>query len=544
MRAFAALYDQLDATTSTNGRLAALRHYFETTPPADAAWALWILTGMKMRRVLPTAQLRAWACEWLGMPDWLFEESYTVVGDLAETISLLVDGRAPQTERDDVPLHVWMTERLPGLRDAAPEQAREVLQSWWAGLSGRELFVVHKLLTGGMRVGVARTLVERAAAEALALPLPTVAERLMGTWEPSAAFWEALQEQAGTTVRDPSQPYPFFLAHPVESGPEALGDVSEWQIEWKWDGIRGQLIRREQRAWLWSRGEELVTDRFPEISEAAQALPDGTVLDGEILAWRDDAPLPFQALQTRIGRKTVSKRLREEIPVRFVAYDVLEWQGEDVRERPLAWRRALLEGLVSESGSALGLSPRVVCTDWAEAAALRSTSRERGAEGFMLKRSDSPYRAGRKKGDWFKWKVDPMTLDAVMIYAQAGHGRRANLHTDYTFAVWHEGALTPVAKAYSGLTDAELQRIDAWIRKNTREKFGPVRSVEPVLVFELGFEGIQESPRHKSGIALRFPRILRWREDKRAEEADSLEAVRRWLTVGPTAPQSGAGRDR
>jgi DNA ligase 1 len=527
MREFAALYDMLDSTTSTLARLAAMKDYFSRVPSHDAAWALWILTGMKHKRAVSSTQLRRWAAEVSEMPDWLFEESYAVVGDLAETIALLLAGPATDAA-EDAPLHTWMEQRIPALAALDEIATREQIRRWWSGLQGRELFLLNKLLTGGLRVGVARTLVERAVAEFADLSVPIVAHRLMGNWRPSAAFWEQLvAPESG--AQEPSQPYPFFLAYPLEQPPESLGAPEDWQVEWKWDGIRGQLIRRNNETWLWSRGEELVTDRFPEIAAAALSLPNGTVLDGEILAWRDGAPLPFGDLQHRIGRTTVSKKTVQQYPVVFVTYDLLEWQGADIRPQPLAERRFTLEAAATQFSAALKISAVIEAHSWADRALVREQSRAMRTEGFMLKHRQSPYRNGRKKGDWYKWKVDPMTVDVVMLYAQAGHGKRANLYTDYTFGVWHEGALTPVAKAYSGLTDAEIAKVDAWIRRHTVEKFGPVRSVQPQLVFEIGFEGIQESSRHKSGIALRFPRILRWREDKPAAEADTLESLRKWL---------------
>ena len=527
MREFAALYDMLDSTTSTLARVAAMRDYFSRVPSRDASWALWILTGMKHKRAVSSTQLRRWAAEVSCMPDWLFEESYVVVGDLAETIALLL-ARPVAAETEDTPLHVWMEDRIPALSAMNEEATRELVVFWWSSLRGRELFLLNKLLTGGLRVGVARTLVERALAELVGVPVPVVAHRLMGNWRPGTVFWQQLTASE-SGVQEPSQPYPFFLAYPLEQPPELLGDAADWQAEWKWDGIRGQLIRRNHETWLWSRGEELVTERFPEIIAASLSLPDGTVLDGEILAWRDGAPLPFGDLQHRIGRATVSKKIVQQYPVVFLAYDLLEWSGQDIRHQPLTERRRLLERAAAEFSAALKISPELEHDSWGARAAMRDESRQMRTEGLMLKHRQSPYRNGRKKGDWYKWKVDPMTVDVVMLYAQAGHGKRANLYTDYTFGVWHEGALTPVAKAYSGLTDAEIARVDAWIRRHTVEKYGPVRSVQPQLVFEIGFEGIQESSRHKSGIALRFPRILRWREDKPAAEADTLESLKKWL---------------
>lgn len=528
MKTFAQLYERLDSSTSTLDKVAAMVDYFRTAPPDDAAWTVYLLTGQKLRRVVTAPQLKQWALDATGLSEWLFVESYAIVGDLAETIALLVDSAGKSaSEYDDIALNVWMTRLLPDLRRCVEDEQRTRVLQYWAQLRGTELFVFNKLLTGGMRVGVSRTLVERALAEALAIERPVIAHRLMGTWEPTAAFMQALALPAADTTSDPSQPYPFHLAYPLEDDPATLGAVSDWQLEWKWDGIRGQLLRRAGQTFLWTRGEELVTDRYPEIKAAAAHLPDGTVIDGEIIGWKDDRPLPFQELQRRIGRKTVSAGLLRDCPCVLLAYDLLEFDGADQRGRPLRERRQQLERLVQVADTpALRLPPLVMATDWSDAAAQREGSREQLAEGLMIKHQDSVYETGRRKGAWWKWKVEPMTIDAVLIYAQAGHGRRANLYTDYTFAVWNDGELTPVAKAYSGLNDAEIRELDAWIRKHTRERFGPVRSVDAELVFELGFEGIGASTRHKSGVAVRFPRILRWRHDKTAADADTLTTLK------------------
>ncbi|MBY0230466.1 MAG: ATP-dependent DNA ligase [Gemmataceae bacterium] len=514
MRAFAGLYAALDGTTKTSEKVRALVAYFKGAAPADAAWAVFFLSGRKVRQVVPTRRLAAWANEQAGIEPWLFEECYHAVGDLAEAIALLLPEPAA---RDGRPLSAWVAETLLPLREATEDEQKRGLLAAWASLSSGERFVWNKLITGGFRVGVSQQLLTRAVADAAGLDPALVAHRLMGDWQPTAAFWSALvsEEAAG---EDRSRPYPFFLASPLEGEPPALGDIAEWQAEWKWDGIRAQLVKRGE-VFLWSRGEELVTDRYPEVVERAKALPDGTVIDGELLPWRGGV-LPFAQLQRRIGRKTVGKKLLAEVPVVLLAYDVLEHAGKDVRPLPLSERRRLLESLGVEA------SPVIGAGSWEELAALRGTARERMVEGMMLKRRSSPYRVGRVRGDWWKWKIGPLTVDAVLTMAQRGSGKRASLYTDYTFSVWDEGALVPFAKAYSGLTDEEIAEVDAFVRKNTREKFGPVRSVRPELVFELGFEGIQRSTRHKSGIAVRFPRILRWRQDKKPADADTLERVK------------------
>jgi DNA ligase-1 len=529
MRQFAALFDAIDRTTSTNAKVAALEAYFRAAPPGDAAWAVFFLTGRRLKRLLPSALLAGWAQALSGIPDWLFRESYGAVGDFAELIALVLDPVAASTPRDeaDLPLATWVSERILPLRGADDNARQERLTTWWLGLSRTERFVLNKLVTGEFRVGVQQTLVIRAIAQAAGLDQTTVAARLMGDWTPSAEWFTAVTVK-GTTTSDASQPYPFFLASALEGAPDALGPLDEWLVEWKWDGIRAQLVRRAGQVWLWSRGEELITMRFPEISAAATHLPEGTVLDGEVLAFQGGRPMPFSALQQRIGRQRQLAQIMRAVPAAFTAFDVLEREGTDIRERPLRERRKHLERLVAGEG-VLRLSQAVAAPDWTALATLRGESRARGVEGFVLKRWSSGYGAGRKRGDWWKWKIGPLTIDAVLIYAQPGNGRRASLLTDYTFGVWHAGQIVPVAKAYSGLSNAEIEQVDRWIRRHTRERHGPVRVVEPVLVFELGFEGIARSSRHRSGIAVRFPRMLRWRNDKTAAEADTLETLQRLL---------------
>ena len=559
MKAFAGLYADLDATTSTRRKVEAMRDWLRAADPADAAWATYFLAGGKPRQLVPVRRLREAACRAAQVPDWLFEECYQAVGDLAETIAHLLP---PPLSDEPLGLDAWMRERLLPLRGQPAEAIDAALLEWWQRLDAGSRFVANKLVTGGLRVGVSRLLVQRALAEAFDLSPALLAQRLIG-WtdadvQPDAARFAALVAPAGddaspAAAPDDGRPYPFFLAQSLQpaagTSPEAtLGPAADWLAEWKWDGIRGQLVRRGDGAWLWSRGEELVTERFPELAAAARALPAGTVLDGEILAWDEAAarPATFQALQRRLGRRTVGATLLREVPVVFVAYDLLESEGVDRRGEPQVQRRERLEAVLAPAqAGGLRLSARLSATDWVQLAQLRLQARAQGAEGLMLKRLDAAYGIGRTKADargqWWKWKLDPLSVDAVLVYAQRGHGRRASLYTDYTFAVWSDGparpdrTLVPFAKAYSGLDDAQIRAVDAVIRRTTVEKFGPVRSVEPTLVFELGFEGIGRSPRHRSGIAVRFPRMLRWRVDKPVAEADTLAALRALL------PEAGDG---
>lgn len=529
MKHFAALFTALDQTTKTTAKVAALADYFRTAPATDRVWTIALLSGRRPKRAVTTTQLRAWAAERAGIPLWLFEEAYPVVGDLAETIALVLpDG----TGHSDASLTDWIgVLRDLGRQDDAARKT--TILTAWDSLPPIERFLFNKLLTGGFRMGVSQKLMTRALAQATGVDEAVLAHRLMGDWDPARTSFDALV-LAPDPAADLSKPYPFYLAYALDGDPQDLGHPADWFAEHKWDGIRGQLIRRAGGWHLWSRGEELMTDRFPDLAPVQDHLPDGVVLDGEVLAWDDDQnrPLPFAALQKRIGRKSVPKKLLAEAPVRLLAYDLLEEGGTDLRSSPLEARRARLTQLLSDlpPDCPVAPSPLVTFDTWDQLSVVRSSSREIGAEGLMLKRRTAPYLAGRKKGDWWKWKVDPLTIDAVMIYAQAGHGRRATLFTDFTFAVWDGETLVPFTKAYSGLTDAEFRDITAWVKKNTLDRFGPVRSVPPVHVFEIAFEGIQASPRHKSGIALRFPRIARWRCDKPVAEANTLSDLQGMLS--------------
>lgn len=531
MKRFTQLYYELDETNRTNEKLAALHRYFSEVPARDAAWGLFFLSQGKIARAVNSPLLRQWVSEETGYAPWLVEESYGAVGDLAETLALLLPETGTGT---DEPLHRIVEERIVPMA-ALPESAkRDFVVRSWHEMDPPQRLVFHKLIMGSFRVGVAKTLVVKALAAVAGVEPPVMAHRLMGTWRPTEEDY--LRLMSGESVgADPSKPYPFYLAYPLDGEPVELGPVQEWQAEWKWDGIRAQLIRRGDHVLIWSRGEDLITDRFPEIAALGPLLPDGTVLDGEIVAWRHERPAAFQDLQRRITRKTLTPKILQEVPVMFIAYDLLEADGIDLRHATMDQRRAMLEEILVrlETGAPVRVSPMLTPEAWSDLAALRQESRENFAEGIMLKRKESPYRSGRIRGDWWKWKIEPYTIDAVLTYAQRGHGRRASLYTDYTFGLWHEGDLVTVAKAYSGLTDKEIKEVDAWIRRNTVERFGPVRQVKPVLVFELGFEGIQHNPRNKSKVAVRFPRMLRWRHDKPAEEADSLETLRALLNGAP-----------
>jgi DNA ligase-1 len=525
MHSFARLFQAIDETNRTSGKVAAMAAYFRTAPAADAAWALYFLTGRRPKSLVKRAMIRQAALELSGLPDWLFEECREATGDGSEVIARIIPAGPGLPE--DASFSEWIELHVLGLSGLDDPSQSALLKESWMMLNPDERFVYNKLITGAWRVGVSKELVLRAAAQAREIDVPKMAHQLMGPWEPTEAFWEGLAE----SITVPSQPYPFCLAHPVDD-PPSLGDPAEWFFEWKWDGIRAQLIHREGEAWLWSRGEELLNESFPDVVALGDLLPDGTVLDGEIMAWRD-GPLSFNELQKRLGRKAPSKKILSEVPATLVSFDIIEWEGRDLRELPTEDRRTQLVRTLT--GTPLGetINPVLPLTSWEEAAAIRAESRAHLAEGLMLKRKDAPYGTGRKKGLWWKWKIEPYSVDAVLIYAQRGSGKRASLYTDYTFGVWDNGQLVPFAKAYSGLTDEEIRKVDSYVRRATIEKFGPVRTVKPELVFEIAFEGIQSSTRHKSGIAVRFPRMARWRTDKKIEDADSLDSLRALLQIKP-----------
>lgn len=536
MKAFANLFVALDETNKTNEKVRILKNYFSQVSDGDKIHTLALFTGRKPKRQINSAFIKLWAIETANIPQWLFEESYQVVGDLGETIALLLP---KNTESQDRSLTEWIAE-INLLGGYTEEERKAWLINSWSVMDHQERFVFNKILTSSFRVGVSQNLIIKALADLSGLDTAVLTHRIMGNWDPANfSFSQLVQQEDGSD--DASRPYPFYLAYAIQDTSDqsksaeemeaALGDPANWQTEWKWDGIRAQAIHRKGEIFIWSRGEDLATDKFPELHPFLYELPEGTVLDGEAICFANDCPLPFNVLQTRIGRKNLTKKILEESPMAFIAYDCLEYEGRDIRNLPLTNRREILENLQQNSAykDIFRLSPKVKFNNWQELYELRLRSREELAEGFMLKKLDSPYLVGRKRGDWWKWKVDPLSIDAVMIYAQKGHGRRADLYTDYTFAVWDQDKLVPFAKAYSGLTDKEINQVDYFVKRNTLEKFGPVRTVKPELVFEIGFEGINQSSRHKSGVALRFPRILRWRQDKKIEEADTIETLNSFL---------------
>jgi DNA ligase-1 len=529
MKQFAELVKVIGTSTKTNDKLDALVEYFSTASNKDKVWVIAIFSGRRPRRAVSGALLAAWCVELCSLPFWLFDECHHTVGDFGETIALLLpENIAEKLVEEERPLNYYI-ERLRSIEKGTEEVRKQFVVEAWLEMNGSERFVFNKLITGGFRIGVSQKIMVNALAKATGINPSIIAHRISGNWDPSLISFDELLSEHAVSI-DFSKPYPFFLAYAVEEDASVLGDPIDWQAEWKWDGIRGQIIKRNNELFVWSRGEELMTEKFPEYNTLQQALPDGIALDGEIIPCVDQKPLPFALLQTRIGRKNVTKKQLQEAPIAFFAYDLLEFNGEDWRDKPLEERRRKLEDIISSSNHpSLIISPVVHFNDWKELAQLRETARDAGAEGFMLKRKSSPYQVGRVRGDWWKWKIDPLTIDAVMIYAQKGAGRRSNLYTAYTFAVRDGDKLVPFTRAYSGLSDKEFAQVDAFVKRNAIEKFGPVRTVKPELVFEIAFEGIAVSNRHKSGVALRFPRMLRWRKDKKPEDINTLDDLKKML---------------
>ncbi|MFZ9046575.1 MAG: ATP-dependent DNA ligase [Cyclobacteriaceae bacterium] len=514
MKEFAELFQRLDETTKTKEKVEAMAQYFKVAPEDDRVWAIALLSGKRPKRTVNTTLLRAWCAEEVGIPLWLFEETYHIVGDLAETIALLVTQNKEKTQS----LSQWVAQIIE-LQELGEEEKKAFILTAWKSINTRERFLFNKIITGGFRVGVSQRNMVKGLSKATGIEENLLTYKLTGNWSPQKMTYEELIFGTDDNF-DISKPYPFYLAYPLEQKIETLGSTDDWKVEYKWDGIRGQLIKRNGEVHIWTRGEELVTEKYPELILAAKSLPNGIVIDGEILAWKDELPMNFASLQKRVGRKTLGKKLLTEVPVVLKAYDLIEYEGMDIRNQPQLERRTKLEALIkNHPHDNLSLSPIIKYSDWSQL--IREDARVYNAEGFMIKKASGIYDVGRKKGNWWKWKVDPFTVDAVLTYAMRGHGRRANLYTDYTFGLWSEGELVTFAKAYSGLTDAEFRQVDRFVKKNTVERFGPVRQVVPELVFEIAFEAVSQSKRHKSGYAVRFPRILRWRQDKKAVEANS-----------------------
>ena len=540
MKKFAALFHDLDSMTKTNDRLDRLVTYFENACHEDSIWVCWFLAGNRIKGAIKTGELRSFLSEKVNLPLWLIEECHDRVGDLAETVSLLAGS---DSGNKSFGLNKIIREFLLPLRAMDTEERKTTLYRAWDQLSMDEMLPFHKLLTGGFRMGVSKGNLCKALARVGKVEPAVIAQRLSGNWTCDDLTMEDILDPPDEGIDGMNRPFPFCLASPLQEKATSLGEVKDWQVEWKWDGIRAQLLTTGGGGgMLWSRGEESIDESFPEVLECIPYLPPGLCMDGEILAWGREGLRSFSRLQKRLGRKNPGPSIQRKEPVRFQAYDLLRVDGKDLRSLPMGERRKKLEDLLNKMPGhlPLGISPLVQEKSWENLEIRRKESRDRGVEGFMLKRKDSKYESGRVKGAWFKWKVDPFLADMVVVSAQLGHGKRANLYSDYSLAVWDEsGRLVTVAKAYSGLSNEEIEEVDKFVRKNITGKFGPVRGVNPSLVFEIAFEGAQASGRHKSGVALRFPRIHRWRKDKKIEEADTLEMIRGYAGMNENITMEG-----
>lgn len=527
MKRFTSLLLAIDQTTSTSTKTELITQYLqEESLEKNKLWTIALFTGKKPQRTVNTTLLRKWGAAEANIPLWLFEHTYHIIGDLAETISLILPEY--NITRTSKSMSEWIEEMM-ALKNADEEEKQIFIINAWKSMDRPSIWVFNKLVTGGFRVGVAKNILIKALSIVTNQDSTKIAYHLTGNWTPLKTTWSELFNFQDDTS-DHSKPFPFHLAHALPNENISDIDPQRWVAEWKWDGIRGQLIKRKGEVYLWSRGEELITDKFPEFQRLT-SMHDDFVLDGEIVAWKMEKPMDFQKLQTRIGRKNPGKKIMSDIPVKFIAYDLLEVNGVDIRLKSFEERRLLLEKIYESCiGEVLKLSPLIHFESIETLKEVRNESKRYQAEGLMLKRKTGIYHSGRKTGDMWKWKVDPFTIDAVLIYAQRGHGRRANLFSDFTFALWDGDRLLPFAKAYSGLSDNEMKEITTFVRNNTIETFGPVSSVNPKLVFELAFEGISNSTRHKSGIAVRFPRISRWRKDKNPEDADTLKHIKELLS--------------
>lgn len=524
MKLFADLFDTLEQTKSTKEKIALIKNYFLAASPKDAAWAIFFLCGNRLKRLITGRMLYEWCMDYLKMPEWLMLEAYSAVGDVAETIALLLQNHAHERPPSQLSLADWIEGRILPLQGKSQDFLKEAIISYWNELSTKEIFLLNKIMAGSLRIGTSQLLATQGLSLAIGVSREKLTLKLMGSWEPSVEFYESLKEAEPSSLA--MNPYPFYLASPLDRDLEELGEVKEWDAEWKWDGIRAQAIIRNGKVAIWSRGNELVTEQFPEVAAALSNLSSGTVLDGEILAYQDGLPLPYGELQKRLGRKKITNAHLKNIPIVFMIYDILEYCGQDIRSDMFEKRREILDRL-KDYNPKIMISPRIEFSNWQELKVKREEAKINRTEGIILKKKQSKYGTGRRRGSWWKYKIDPKTIDTVLLYAQPGQGWRANVYTDYTFGIWHGTELVPIAKAYSGLNNEEIKELDQWIRKNTIEKYGPVRKVKSEQVFEIAFEGIQESKRHKAGVALRFPRIFRWRKDKMPSECDSIDSVRK-----------------
>ena len=522
MNRFAALLDALLFTPSRNGKLRLMQEYFASQPDPERGWALAALTGELVFDAAKPSQVRALAAARVD-PE-LLGWSYDFVGDLAETVSLI------WPERPGVQTPVpSLAEIVEQLKATSRNEVGSLLEPWLDALDATGRWALLKLVTGSLRIGVSARLAKTALAEWGGVEINRIEEVWHALAPPYQPLFEWL-EGCGPAPQTGDLPTfcPLMLAQPIEESDLKGLDPQDYLAEWKWDGIRVQLVARGDVRRLYSRSGDDIGAAFPDVLEP---MPADVTLDGELLVLRNGEVAPFNDLQQRLNRKTPTPKLLRDYPAAVRLYDILRAGEEDLRTLPFVERRSRLEGWYArELPPGLDLSPLVPFASWEELRELRDGARERGIEGLMLKRADSLYLAGRPKGPWFKWKRGALTLDTVLMYAQRGHGKRSSFYSDYTFGAWHGGELVPVGKAYSGFTDEELQRLDRWIRNNTVQRYGPVREVAPQIVLEIAFDSVHRSTRHKSGVAMRFPRVHRVRWDKPVGEADTLETLEQLLT--------------
>jgi len=531
---FSELFLNLDSSNSTNNKIEVLKNYFLSNDPIDNSWAIYLLTGKSNKRFISGRYLKNLFSELYEYPVWLIDTCYLKVGDSAEVITLLLKNKS--TSRKKVLLNISLNELLsktiPDLSKLNDEEKNFKIKNMWETLPEDNHLIFNKILTGTFRVGVSIGLITKSISKLINIDEEIISHRLMGNFEPSIDSYEFLINKNINLQELNSKPFPFLLANTIEDK-IFKHSINDFQFEWKYDGIRMQLIKRSGNVSLWTRGQELVNDSFPELVDKMSHIKDDFVLDGELLVWnfKEQIAFDFSLLQKRINRKSPTRSIQIKYPIIFIAYDLLEINGRDIREIKLENRRIELEKYFSKwhnktennISAIFKICNLIFPKDWPDALNYKEKSRENNTEGLIIKKKTSIYSSGRKRGIWWKYKVDPMQLDAVLIYAKGGSGRRAGLYTDYSFALWKDKELIKFASAYSGLTNIEIKELDKWIRKNTIEKFGPVRSLKPEMVFEISFEKIQISKRHKSGIAVRFPRITKWRKDKKINDADSLE---------------------
>jgi len=527
MKAFAKLISNLEQTSKEAFKVTALAQYFSNATDEDKLWTLALFTGTRPKRVVDIKALKEFAEQVYTEGEWLFEASHQIVGDMAETIAYFL----PKAKRNgNHTLSEWIS-MIRTIFNAERIDQRDAITKAWDTLRPEERFIFNKLITGGFRIDVSLKLLSKALAIVTGKDENLLAHKLNSDWHPDEVSFETLIFTENPEA-EKSKPYPFHLAHTLESTVAELGDISNWQVERKWDGIRVQVIVRGNKISIWSRKGDILSSKVPELKPLAESMEDGTVLDGELICFKNGKILPINNLRTRFGRRNNSKKQFEESPCVFMAYDILEFKGEDIRNKDLAERRKKLEKVILQyydEHKIILLSDIINNDNWESINSEREKSREHQVTGLVLKNKKSIYGSSRVEGDWWKWPVDPLFIDAILLYAQAGEGGSSKMYREYSFALWHGEDLVTFAKAKSGLEDKELKELTSFVKKNTKEKFGPVRSVAAVQIFRLAFDSITASKRHKSGILLKNPRLIEWLRDKNIEDGNNLDDLKKML---------------